>query len=307
MVRSSSIAQVSSSFGRRSLRARRPRIVALVALLGALCCAMSVLKASDGRAQGLLETLFGDAPRYGASPYENSGYYRPQRRGRFYHGGRRHAPGRRNEATHSRRSGDAFNDGKSYGFAWSWSGPRAMCRRTCDGYSFPLGDYKGRSEIARQEAACHSLCPNAETKLYVMPHGSENVTSVRDLDTARVRRDQNGDKTCSCFGPASDADRVRALFTDRTLRKGDTVMTLQGIRIFRGARHYPFTINDFVSLNRSRGMRTQTRRMLAAIERARIRNGAPASFADRALAHARHERSGARPGPEPAAPNAPSR
>ena len=33
--------------------------------------------------------------------------------------------------------------------------------------------------------------------------------------------------------------------TDTTLRRGDAVMTPAGIRIFQGARHYPFAVRDF--------------------------------------------------------------
>lgn len=36
--------------------------------------------------------------------------------------------------------------------------------------------------------------------------------------------------------------------TDTTLRRGDAVMTPAGIRIFQGARHYPFAVRDFRSL-----------------------------------------------------------
>lgn len=36
--------------------------------------------------------------------------------------------------------------------------------------------------------------------------------------------------------------------TDTTLRRGDAVMTTKGLRIFQGARRYPFTAGDFRSL-----------------------------------------------------------
>jgi hypothetical protein len=38
------------------------------------------------------------------------------------------------------------------------------------------------------------------------------------------------------------------IYNDRTLRRGDSVMTAQGLRVFRGAPHFPYRASDFVSL-----------------------------------------------------------
>jgi hypothetical protein len=51
------------------------------------------------------------------------------------------------------------------------------------------------------------------------------------------------------------------------LRKGDSVMTPQGLRVFRGADHFPFKPRDFAALSASRGLGSETRSLLAAIER----------------------------------------
>lgn len=49
--------------------------------------------------------------------------------------------------------------------------------------------------------------------------------------------------------PTSRLRNVRSAsispLTDATLRRGDAVMTTKGIRIFQGARHYPFAVGDF--------------------------------------------------------------
>ncbi|MEA2758161.1 MAG: hypothetical protein QOH65_774 [Methylobacteriaceae bacterium] len=39
-----------------------------------------------------------------------------------------------------------------------------------------------------------------------------------------------------------------SIYNDRTLRRGDSVMTAQGLRVFRGSSHFPYRPSDFVSL-----------------------------------------------------------
>ena len=39
-----------------------------------------------------------------------------------------------------------------------------------------------------------------------------------------------------------------SIYTDRTLRRGDSVMTAQGLRVFKGAEHFPYRASDFVAL-----------------------------------------------------------
>jgi hypothetical protein len=39
-----------------------------------------------------------------------------------------------------------------------------------------------------------------------------------------------------------------SIYSDRTLRRGDSVMTAQGLRVFRGTSHFPYRASDFVSL-----------------------------------------------------------
>jgi hypothetical protein len=39
-----------------------------------------------------------------------------------------------------------------------------------------------------------------------------------------------------------------SIYNDRTLRRGDSVMTAQGLRVFRGSSRFPYRPSDFVSL-----------------------------------------------------------
>src|SRR5437660_1899822 len=39
-----------------------------------------------------------------------------------------------------------------------------------------------------------------------------------------------------------------SIYNDRTLRRGDSVMTAQGLRVFKGSSHFPYRASDFVLL-----------------------------------------------------------
>jgi len=39
-----------------------------------------------------------------------------------------------------------------------------------------------------------------------------------------------------------------SIYRDHTLRRGDSVMTAQGLRVFKGSSHFPYRGSDFVSL-----------------------------------------------------------
>jgi hypothetical protein len=62
-----------------------------------------------------------------------------------------------------------------------------------------------------------------------------------------------------------------SIYTDRTLRRGDSVMTAQGLRVFRGSNHFPYRAADFVAFaDASRfvvGDRKQLREIQLAFER----------------------------------------
>lgn len=110
------------------------------------------------------------------------------------------------------------------------TGDRTVCVRLCDGYLFPLGDLRARSDMPVHGAACAAACPNAATSVYTMAAGEtdlERAVSPQGLpyrasalaNIYRQRRVQN----CSCQ-PASGAARL-PIAQDMTLREGDVVAT----------------------------------------------------------------------------------
>ena len=153
-------------------------------------------------------------------------------------------------------------------------GRRAVCVRLCDGYFFPVGDLADESQTAGQEAICAGLCPGAPAQLYVQPAGSEKIEDAwssrdRKLYSAlpvAFRHTTRTDRTCSCQPQVAQANI--SLLKDFTLRRGDSVATPIGIKVFRGAQHWPYKRNDFVSLAQARDLSSQDRGTLVSLERA---------------------------------------
>ncbi len=154
------------------------------------------------------------------------------------------------------------------------AGQRSVCVRLCDGYFFPIGDVGDNGVASDQEESCNNLCPGTPVKLYTLPAGSDQIeeaVSLRDhkpytaLPVA-FRHTQGTDRTCTCH--ANQQANSISLLKDYTLRKGDGVMTPKGIRLFRGAQHWPYKRNDFMSLAEAQDLTGTDRGALAAIERA---------------------------------------
>ena len=58
-----------------------------------------------------------------------------------------------------------------------------------------------------------------------------------------------------------------SIYEDRTLRRGDAVMTSQGIRVFAGSSSWPYAPQDFVSLSDAGRMSQDTSKILAELDR----------------------------------------
>ncbi len=58
-----------------------------------------------------------------------------------------------------------------------------------------------------------------------------------------------------------------SIFEDRTLRRGDAVMTAKGIRIFAGSRSWPYQETDFVALADARQLSKDLQKVLLDLDR----------------------------------------
>ena len=61
-------------------------------------------------------------------------------------------------------------------------------------------------------------------------------------------------------------DKV-SIFEDRTLKRGDVVMTADGIRVFAGSASWPYTKADFIGLAAVKDLNKDTARILAEVDR----------------------------------------
>jgi hypothetical protein len=148
----------------------------------------------------------------------------------------------------------------------------AVCVRLCDGYFFPMGNVHGPFSLASQDASCSRMCPGSPTRLYVLPPGTDAIEQAATKEGQRYsalpaafRNRHTADAACSCE-PASER-RLSALMKDLTLRPGDAVATSTGMRVFKGAGHWPFRNKDFLSLAEARSLNLSSS-ALTAVEKA---------------------------------------
>jgi hypothetical protein len=146
--------------------------------------------------------------------------------------------------------------------------------RTCDGYFFPVAALNHNSEISSHQASCDALCPEAETKLFVMPAGSGNIDEAAAARggelysqlVARIKASDTKAASCGCHSASGNPINSSAVLNDPTLRPGDTVVTAKGVRVFKGGA-YPFKSSDFMSLAETHDLPIEKRGALAAIDR----------------------------------------
>jgi hypothetical protein len=90
-----------------------------------------------------------------------------------------------------------------------------------------------------------------------------------------------------------------SIYTDRTLRRGDSIMTAQGLRVFRGSNAFPYRAADFVALADASRFVVGDKKQLREIQLAFERIDVPATrFA--ALATGRSVSVGSAAAPDPA-------
>ncbi|HTO78240.1 MAG TPA: DUF2865 domain-containing protein [Methylocystis sp.] len=153
--------------------------------------------------------------------------------------------------------------------------PRTVCVRACDGYAFGREAAYGGFDPVSREAACTAACPDAETKLFVLPAGVEDVVQARAVRVsesypqllAKFKNRENKPASCSCHVASSPNGDARALLSDPTLRQGDLVVTEKGVRVFLGGGALPHKSSEFLSLAHTSAVAPAQRGALAAIDK----------------------------------------
>lgn len=136
-------------------------------------------------------------------------------------------------------------------------GSTVACVRTCDGSFFPVGQFLSPN-LDAQEGLCKGLCPSTETKLYVIPAAGDGITTAVSRDGHPYSKMRNAllytkkrVEGCTCHGTSGQARLVSA-FKDFTMRRGDAVMTSNGIEVFLGAYRWPYVHADFQMLDKAK-------------------------------------------------------
>lgn len=150
-------------------------------------------------------------------------------------------------------------------------GARTVCVRTCDGYFFPIGAYGSRKDLRGHAALCKGLCPGAPTKLFVLKPGDESVDDAQEYLGGRTyaqlpmakRYREHRNNACSC--QSSPRSVKISLRKDFTLRRGDAVMTKNGLRVFHGSIRIPHKARQFKALHRAKGLSRDVKRQLRQI------------------------------------------
>jgi hypothetical protein len=153
--------------------------------------------------------------------------------------------------------------------------PRTICVRACDGYSFGRAAAYGGYDASTREAACTAACPDAETKLFVLAPGVDDVAQAKDARLggsyaqllAKFRDRETKPATCGCHVASSPSGEAKALLSDPTLRQGDMVVTEKGVKVFLGGGGLPHRTNEFYSLAQTRAVSPAYRGALAAIDK----------------------------------------
>jgi hypothetical protein len=144
------------------------------------------------------------------------------------------------------------------------AGP-ANCVRLCDGSFFPSNSASGG------DATCQAQCPDAPTALYIERAGSDRIEDsvsvsgapYTDLPVAGRYR-TIVDNTCTCH--RHKVSYLSAMLQDRTLRKGDAVMTPTGIVVYEGKSAGASRPEDFVALAQDKSLSRDVRENLSRMQ-----------------------------------------
>lgn len=65
----------------------------------------------------------------------------------------------------------------------------------------------------------------------------------------------------------SDPGVKVTIYEDKTLRRGDAVMTTAGMRVFAGSNSFPYSESDFVAVSTKEGVSKDVAKTLIAMDR----------------------------------------
>ncbi|GGE97648.1 DUF2865 domain-containing protein [Stappia taiwanensis] len=97
---------------------------------------------------------------------------------------------------------------------------RTMCVRTCDGFFFPVSYAVTENGLSRDAAVCRSMCPSAETRLFLHRNPGETLNDLVALDGTPYEMLPNANRFrtqfvagCSCQSENSERQTMARLIT----------------------------------------------------------------------------------------------
>jgi len=146
---------------------------------------------------------------------------------------------------------------------WSTSpsrGTAGYCVRLCDGRYFPLPRLQSNAASAQ---VCEAMCPQSRTMVFwggsIEGARASNGSRYADLEAAFNYRNEVV-PNCTCNGTDAFGTAAITLRADITLRRGDVVVTDDGVKVFVGSIGNEHDDDDFVPVQDYRGLSANQRR-----------------------------------------------
>jgi hypothetical protein len=151
---------------------------------------------------------------------------------------------------------------------WSSSPSRGTvgyCVRLCDGRYFPLPRLQSN---AASEKVCKAMCPQSRAMVFwggsIDGARASNGWRYADLEVAFSYRNKVV-PNCTCNGTDVYGTAAISLRADITLRRGDVVVTDDGVKVFVGSIGDAHEDDDFVPVQVYRGLSANQRRVYSDI------------------------------------------
>ncbi len=123
--------------------------------------------------------------------------------------------------------------------------------------------FGGEAPQQAPASAPASVLPSQINGTYVRP--SVRASRHDHGRTLTVRLHKTAPKIFMAQAPTKPEKVL--MFEDRTLKRGDAVMTADGIRVFAGSASWPYTKADFIDLASAKDLNKDTTKVLAEVNR----------------------------------------
>jgi hypothetical protein len=137
------------------------------------------------------------------------------------------------------------------------------CVRLCDGRFFPVTAAASQANAAKM---CSALCPASKTAVFrggkIDDAAAANGDRYADLANAFVYRGRIVDG-CTCNGKDARGLARIDVATDPTLKAGDVVATVEGLKVFSGSKGERHKSADFTPVENATKLSADLRRHFA--------------------------------------------